>query len=322
LTLSGHPTSLGRGLTSLVRTLPFLGLFAALAVVFPVVGGAAPARALANSVTFQDSRGEDPQGPDINTITVSNDNSGLITWKIDIPNQAQLSGTVITDITIDADNNPSTGEPASQFVTGGGDYAIELFQGQVNLFQWDGQNYSRSAAGPSQATLIFQDSPTGPTISINASELGGTKKLAFDVSVISGITFDATGNPDFSNAHADFAPDLGHGRYSYDVKTAPLKLLAKTFKVAPSRPRAGRAFTMSMGAIRNDTNAAIQGGTVACAAKAGGARLAPRVHRFVGKTAVCTWQIPSSARGKPFRGSITIGFEGKKVTKTFSSVVG
>ena len=87
----------------MVRTLPFLGLFAALAVVFPVVGGATPAHALANSVTFQDSRGEDPQGPDINTITVSNDNSGLITWKIDIPNQAQLSGSVITEITIDAD---------------------------------------------------------------------------------------------------------------------------------------------------------------------------------------------------------------------------
>src|SRR5262249_53732574 len=163
LTASGHPTSLGRGLTSLVRTLPLLGLLATLAVVFPVVGGATPARALANSVTFQDSRGEDPQGPDINTVTVSNDNTGLISWKIDIPNQAQLSGEKIIDITIDADNNPSTGEPATQFSPGGGEYAIELFENQVNLFQWDGQNYSRSSAGPSQATLIFQDSATGPT---------------------------------------------------------------------------------------------------------------------------------------------------------------
>jgi hypothetical protein len=322
LTLSGHPASLGRGLTSLVRTLPFLGLLAALAVVFPVVGGATPERATANTVTFQDSRGEDPAGPDIASTTVSNDNTGLISFKIDVPNQAQLSGEKLYAITIDADNNPATGEPASQFSVGGGDFAIELFQQQVNLFQWDGQNYTRSAAGPSQATLIFTDSPTGPTISINASELGGTKKLAFDVIAISGLKFDDSGNLDFSGAHADFAPDPGHGRYAYDVKTAPLKLLAKTFKVAPSRPRAGRAFTMSMGAVRNDTGAVIQSGTVACAAKAGGARLAPRVHRFVGRTAVCTWQIPSSARGKGFRGSITIAFEGKKVTKTFSSVVG
>jgi hypothetical protein len=320
LTLSGHPTSLERGLTSLVRTLPFLGLFAALAVVFPVGGGATPERAAANSVTYQDSHGESPNGPDINTITVSNTNTGLITWKIDIPNEAQLSGEKLIDILIDADSNPATGDQDQ--LNPGADYAIELFQQQVNLFQWDGQTYSRSSAGPSEATLIFSDSPTGPSISINASELGGTKKLNFNVQVISGITFDATGNLDFTNAAADIAPDFDHGLYPYDVKTAPLKLLAKSFKVAPSRPRAGRAFTMSMGAVRNDTNAAIQGGTVACAAKAGGARLAPRVHRFVGKTAVCTWQIPSSARGKPFRGSITIGFEGKKVTKTFSSIVG
>lgn len=305
----------------MVRTLPFLGLLAALAVVFPVVGGATPARALSNSVTYQDSRGEDPQGPDINTITVSNDNTGLISWKIDIPNQAQLSGEKIIDITIDADNNPSTGEPASQFSAGGGDYAIELFQNQVNLFQWDGQNYSRSSAGPSQATLIFQDSATGPTISINSSELGGTKKFQFDVLVISGITVDPTGNLDFTNAHADFAPDIGHGRYTYDVKTAPLKLLARNFKVAPARPKAGALFSMSMGAIRNDTNAVIQGGTVKCAAKAGGARLTARVHKFASNVALCTWAIPGSARGKVFRGSITIAFEGKAVTKTFTSTI-
>ena len=306
----------------MVRTLPFLSLFAALAVVFPVVGGATPARATANTVTFQDSRGEDPQGPDINTVTVSNDNSGLITFKIDVPNQSQLSGEKLIDIVIDADNNQATGEPASQFGVGGGEYAIELFQQQVTLFQWDGQNYSRSAAGPSQATLIFQDSLTGPTISINSSELGATKKFAFDVTVISGLKFDDQGNLDFSQAHADFAPDLTHGRYTYDVKVAPLKLLAKNFKRSPSRPRAGGAFTMSMSAVRNDTGATIQGGTVNCAAKAGGATLAARVHRFAGTRATCTWQIPASARGKAFRGSITVVFEGKKVTKTFSSSIG
>jgi hypothetical protein len=304
----------------LVRALPLLSLFAALAVVFPVVGGATPARATANSVSFQDSRGEDPQGPDITTVTASNDNTGLISFKIDVPNQAQLSGEKLVDILVDADNNKASGDqdPLNQ----GADYAIELFQQQANLYQWDGQTYSRSAAGPSQATLIFADSATGPTISINASELGGTKKFNFNVTVISGLKFDDSGNLDFSGAHADFAPDLGHGLYPFEVKVAPLKLLAKNFKRSPSRPRAGAAFTMSMTAVRNDTGAAIQGGTVNCGAKAGGATLAARVHRFAGTRAMCTWQIPASARGKAFRGSITVVFEGKKVTKTFSSSIG
>ena len=304
----------------MVRALTFLGLIAAFAVVFPVIGGAAPARTTANTVTFQDSRGEDPQGPDINTVTVSNDNTGLISFKIDIPNQAQLSGEKLIDLVIDADNNKATGDQDP--LNPGADYAIELFQQQANLFQWDGQTYSRSAAGPSEATLIFADSPTGPTISINATELGNTKKLNFSATVISGVTFDDAGNLNFTNAHADFAPDLGHGLYAYDVKVAPLKLRVKNFKTTPSRPRAGGAFTMQMTAVRNDTGAAIQGGTVKCAAKAGGAGLAARTHRIANKVAVCTWSIPASARGKSFRGSITVVFEGKKVTKTFSAAIG
>jgi hypothetical protein len=304
----------------LVRPLKFLGLIAVLAAVFPVVGGASPARTAANSVTFQDSRGEDPQGPDITAVTVANDNTGLITFKIDVPNQAQLSGEKLIDLVIDADNNKATGDQDP--LNPGADYAIELFQQQANLYQWDGQTYSRSAAGPSQATLIFADSPTGPTISINAVELGGTKKLNFSATVISGLRFDDSGNLDFANAHADFAPDLGHGLYPFEVKVAPLKLLAKSFKTAPKRPRAGGTFTMSMTAVRNDTGAAIQGGTVKCVARAGGSTLAARTHRFANKVAVCAWSIPASARGKTFRGSITVLFEGKKVTKTFSSSIG
>ena len=287
---------------------------------FPVGGGATPARATANSVTFQDSRGEDPQGPDINTVTVSNDNTGMINWKIDIPNEAQLSGEKIIDVLIDADNNKATGDP-DPLSGPGADYAIELFEQQVNMFQWDGQTYSRSAAGPSEATLIFTDSATGPTISINKSELGNTTKLSFQATVISGVTTDPSGNLDFTNAHADFAPDLGHGFYPFDVKTAPLKLVATKFKTSPSRPRAGGAFSMSMSAVRNDTGAAIQSGTVNCAARAGGATLRARTHRIANSVATCMWAIPASARGKAFRGSITVVFEGKKVTKTFSSVI-
>jgi hypothetical protein len=304
----------------LVRAFKLLGLVAAVAAVFAAITGAAPARTTANSVTFTDSRGEDPQGPEITTVQVSNDNTGLISFKINVPNQAQLSGEKLIDLVIDADNNRATGDQDP--LNPGADYAIELFQQQANLFQWDGQTYSRSAAGPSQATLIFADSPTGPTISINATELGTTKKFNFSATVISGLRFDDAGNLDFTQAHADFAPDLGHGLYPYEVKTAPLRLLVKTFKTTPSRPRAGAAFTMRMTSVRNDTGAVVQGGTVRCAARAGGGSIAARAHKFAGTSAVCTWLIPASARGKTFRGSITVVFEGKKVTKTFSARIG
>src|SRR2546425_1284673 len=95
-------------------------------------GIASPTRVATNTTTYQDSTGEDPKGPDITTITVSNDNTGLITFQINIANQASLSGETIIDVSIDADNNVKTGDPDP--FNPGADYGIELFQNQVNLF--------------------------------------------------------------------------------------------------------------------------------------------------------------------------------------------
>jgi hypothetical protein len=288
-----------------------------LVAALPALGGASATRVTANTTTYQDSTGEDTQGPDIKSITVSNDNTGLVSFDVNVPNQASLSGEKLTDLLIDSDNNPATGDPDP--LNPGADYAIELFQNQVNLYKWDGQTYSRTASGPSQATLVFAQGANGPTIKISAVELGDTKKFNFNVTAISGVTFDASGNLDFTNARADFAPDLGHGLYNYEVKTAPLRLLARNFKVGSAR--AGALFTVRMTAVRNDTGAVLQGGTVKCAAKISGKSIGARVHKIANKQAQCGWQLPGSARGKRITGSITVVFEGQKVTKTFSASI-
>jgi hypothetical protein len=287
------------------------------AAVLASAGGAwtsasAPAKASANSVTFQDSTGERPDSPDITTVVVSNTNSGELSFKINP--FARLTDDMLIDLVIDNDANASTGDPD----TAGADYAIELFRGEAALFRWDGTNFSRRANDPPQSTLTF----SGPEIKINTSELGNTTKLNFAVTVITGIAVTSSGDLDFTNAHADFAPDLDHGLWSYQVKTAPLKLVAKSFKLSPSRPVAGRTLTASLTVARNDTGATLQGGTVTCAASVGGARVAVRVHKFVGSQARCAWAIPSSARGKSIRGSITVVFEGKRITRSFAATVG
>lgn len=299
------------------RLLPPLALLVVLVAALPALGGAAATRVAAGSKTFQDSVGEDSQGPDIKSVTVSNDNTGLISFDVNVPNQASLSGEKLTDLLIDSDNNPATGDPDP--LNQGADYAIELFQNQVNLYKWDGQTYSRTASGPPEATLIFTQGASGPKISISSTELGDTKKFNFNVTAISGVVFDASGNLDFTNAHADFAPDLGHGLYSYDVSTAPLKLVARNVKIGVAR--AGGLFSVRMVAVRNDTGAVLQGGTVKCAAKINGASIGAKTHKFANKQAVCAWQIPGSARGKRIAGSVTVVFEGKKVTKTFSASI-
>lgn len=273
---------------------------------------ASPSAASANSVTFQDSTGERPDSPDITTVVVSNTNTGELSFKINP--FARVTDDMLIDVDIDSDASPSTGDPEG----GGADYAIELFRGSANLFRWDGTNFSRLENDPPQATLTF----SGPEIKINASELGSTTHLKFDVIVITGIAVDSSGDLDFTNARADIAPDAGHGLWDYPVKTAPLRLVAKSFALSPRRPVAGRTLTASLTVARNDTGAVLKGGSVICSATVGGARVAVRVHKFVGTQARCAWQIPSSARGKSIRGSITVVFEGKKISRSFAAVVG
>ena len=138
------------------RFLPTLALLVVLVAALPTLGGASPTRAQANTKTYPDSTGEDAQGPDIQSVVVSNDNTGLLTFQVNVPNQASLSGEKLIDLLIDSDSNPATGDPDP--LNPGADYAIELFENQANLYKWDGQTYSRSASGPSQATLVFSPS--------------------------------------------------------------------------------------------------------------------------------------------------------------------
>jgi hypothetical protein len=293
-----------------------IGVTAVAAVVLPSSAGsawssaAAPAAITANSVTFQDSTGERADAPDITTVVVSNTNAGAITFKVNGP--PRFTDDMLIDLVIDSDNTATTGDPDT-----GGEYAIELFGGEANLFRWDGTNFSRRVNDPPQSTLTFSQL----AITINASELGNTPRFNFAVTVITGVTV-VNGDLDFSAAHADFAPDLGHGLWNYKVNTAPLKLVAKGFKLTPRRPLAGRTFTAALTVARNDTGATLKGGTVVCTASVAGARITARVRKFVGTQARCAWLIPGSARGKPIRGSITVVFEGRRISRSFSATVG
>jgi hypothetical protein len=290
---------------------PVLGL-AVLAAVFAV----APAGA-ANSVTYQDSTGENPAAPDITTVVVSNDDAGMITFRINIPNRAQLTPDILVDMLLDTDSNAATGDPENL----GADYAIELFRGEVALFKWDGTGLTRRIGDPPATTLIYQWS-NGVSFRISAAELGNTRKLGFAVIAVSGITFDPTTNePDFANAVADAAPAGTAGFYSYDVRIAPTRVVFKSLKTAPASPRAGGTFTVRMAATRSDTGAPIINGRVTCTAKAGARSIRPNSARFVGGQAVCVFSVPRGSAGKTIRGTIKITFEGKSLTRPFSAKV-
>jgi len=294
---------------------------AAFVVALPTAAGALPSGAAspvgiaANSQTYQDSTGENPAAPDITTLTVSNDDAGIVSFKVDVPNRPALGQDMVIDLFVDTDNNNTTGSP--EF--GGTDYVVELIQGEVNLFKWDGTNFTRRFGDPPAISLSFSYQ-SGVTIRISAAELGNTARFNFFVIVESGIVFDpTTGDPDFSNSVGDAAPGGGAGLFPYEIIIARPTLIVRRIKATPAAPRAGKTFTLRMTAARSDTGAVLQNGRVTCVGRSGTARLRAQLARVQGGAVVCTWLIPVKAKGKTFRGSVTVVFEGLRASRSYSA---
>jgi hypothetical protein len=301
-----------------VRALTYLGLVlaATVAVALPAAATgapstASPARVAANTATYQDSVGENPAAPDITTIVVSNTDTASISLRVNVPNRPTLTQDMLVVLWVDSDNNPATGDPDSL----GADYLVLLFRGDIALLRWDGADY---VEGSPATSLIFAYAGGAVTFSINAAELGNTRRFGFATRVISGIVIDeTTGDLDFTNAVQDDAPS-GAGLFNYQLQITPPSLLVRRVTTVPKVPRAGRTFTMRLVAARSDTGATVQNGRVTCVGRAGTTRLRAQVARVTAGAATCTWNMPANAKGKTFRGSVTVVFEGLRASSSIS----
>ena len=277
-------------------------------------GTASPAFVAANSQNYQDSTGEDATAPDITTLVVSNDDAGIISFRVNVPNRPALGQDMLFELWVDSDNNGATGSPD----VGGADYVLQLVRGEVSLYKWDGTDYTRRFGDPSAVTLNFSYQ-AGLTVRISAAELGNTKAFKFFVVAISGLVVDpVTGDLDGANSKADVAPGGGVGLYPYAVNIAKPTLVVRGVTTTPRAPKAGSTFTMRMTAARSDTGAVLQNGRVTCVGRAGTARLRAQLARVQGGAVVCTWPIPASAKGKTFKGSATVVFEGLRASRSIS----
>ena len=278
----------------------------------PTTALAKGSQAKSNSQSFTDSTGEDPAAPDITTIVVSNDNTGLVTFKLNISNRPTLTSDMLVLLFLNTDQKVTTGE-ASSF---GADYVLQLLPGAVDLFKWNGSDF---VGAPSQTSVTFTYDATGATIRANAGDLGHTKALSFFAVAYSGITTDSMGNPDFSKARADPAPDAGHGVFSYKVLTN-LSLSVKAFTTGPKPAKAGKKFVASLAATESDTGGPVHAGTVACIATVGGKHLTAAAHRVANGIATCSWLLPRNAKGI-LRGTVSLTVQGVTVVRPFSVTV-
>ena len=290
-----------------------LGLVAIALIALPAIALGSAARTATNSQSYQDSTGEDPAAPDITSIGVTNDDTGAITFQINIANRPAFTPDMLLDIFLDTDKNASTG--ASQFF--GADYLIELQPGAVGLFQWNGSNF---VGALSQSSLTFSYGTTGATIRVNALDLSRTKGFNFAVGATSGIAVDASGNPDFTNAHDDLAPDPGHGTFAYQV-LIKVTLTVGAFTTSPKPPKAGKPFSAGLAVTESDTNAGVDQGTITCAARIAGKAVPVKAKRIVDGIAVCVWSIPKTAHGKTIRGSLALAVQGAQTSRTFAAKI-
>jgi hypothetical protein len=287
------------------RLLLAIALGAAL-VALPTTALGSSSHAATNSQTYPDSTGEDANAPDITSVNVTNDDAGNIVFKVNISNRPALTSDMTMLMFFDTDENASTGDQDSL----GAEYAIELDPGSVNLFQWNGSDY---LLAQQQADLTYSYDATGATIHLSQGDLAGTKGFNFGILIFSGIVVDAQGNASFANAHADAAPDIGHGFFNYKV-IAKITLTQTAFTVTPAR--AGKVFQASLAATQSDTGGPVGAGTVACTATVGGKALRG-THTLANGIASCVWHLPKTAKGKTVRGKISLTVQGTTLSKSF-----
>jgi len=289
----------------------FLPWLFALAIGALIAIGAPSATAMdtalqANSVVLEDSTGEDANALDIGTVTVSNDDTGLVTFDTKFVNGGISAATTRFYVVLDTDRNEATGSPN----TGGGDWFIG-WAGSPALFKWNGTDWDFA---PSMKTLVTSVQPNGLVVKVHPSEFGNVTGFDF---------YSKTYRPDPNdpeNEFSDWAPE--RGMWSYDIKiyVAPV-LDATAVKCIPDPPKAGKPMVArtTVTVMRGGTSEQLgSAATVRATATIAGKKIAGTVLPSypTGKVAV-RWLLPKTAKGKVMRGTITVTLEKVSVTRTF-----
>jgi hypothetical protein len=253
---------------------------------------------------YADPSGDSGGAPDIlGLVVTSDDATGQVSFRIVESNPTATDS--ITELDIDSDANPATGEASSA----GADYAFQISPSEhsYGLWHWNGSDW----VDASDSTVQVAAFGTGFTISVNKSELGGSSEFNFGAA-----TFMING----SGGGHDAAPDDGLWNYSLPAHGPHIVSVLVATQPA-SGPKAGRLFSLTPTGLRlppdgrmNLTAALPESYTCTAAL---GARKLPG-----GGTGGCTFRIPKKkARGKRLVVHLTVGYQGAAKSVDFPFVV-
>ena len=273
-----------------------IGSLLPLLLALVAVPGAA-GRAGSNTVTFIDPTGDSGTAADITAVEVSNDDNGVITLKVSLPNRP--APEQLRDVLVIAINN----DPDASNSKGPYPYAVFAFSQGVQTMRFDGSRFVPFDAPSLRATYSG-----GPTITFNRGDFGISSRFAFFAQI-----------RDQSAKVQDDAPD-GSAAYTYVVTIGPPPLAAAAVTMTPRVPVHGKAISVRMPVTRTDNGTALPdvGVTVRCMARAGKKRITGS-GSYTGGVARCTFRLPKASRGKLLRVTLTVTYQGATISGSFPS---
>jgi hypothetical protein len=266
--------------------------------------GAQPALA-AGPVTFTDATGDARGGtPDITTVVVSNDDSGVIRIRVNLANaDDRLARDARIYLYVDSDLNPATGAPDAL----GADHVF-LLDGASQRFavgHWD-TTTPTFIYSPSQTVRLTYWS--GFNIHVNRSELGVTTGFKF--------WLEAQKTTVTTTLVDDAAKAAGWG-YTLQTGTSnPPDIQQMLAMLRPGTPHAKAVMSVRVTGISVEgASQLVRPDRWSCSATLG-------KQTFRGSGAHrCIFRLPASARRKKLTIRLTVAYRGEVVSASRSFVV-
>jgi hypothetical protein len=259
----------------------------------------------AGTASFSDPAGDSGSAPDVTSVTVSNDDRGLITFRIGVPNRATLGPDDAVAIPF-ATNTPGQAGLRDDGVN----FVLGLEGKAVFLQRWSGS--TMLDFGPRSLQGSFADGVL--TVSVRQDDLvPGFPSPAVPTELtfyVVGFAFNGQ-----EVAAEDDAPDASDQFWTYRLVQPPR--IVVTYVRAPTTVRAGTRLIVQLGAAWSDTGRVVKPTKVSCRAKLGSRALKGTATG----PANCSWLAPKGKRGKTIRGSITLTSGAAVVTRSFSTRV-
>ena len=291
-------------------------------------GGSAATSAEAaptGSKTFTDGTG-DVRGPapDITTVVLGDDpTSGAITVTVTAVGYGSMPAESfpMVKVYVDADKSPSTGSTNQ----GGAEYVLACARDPEGsgwwLQRWEGAKYVQAAQS---ATMSFTRSGDTMTWTVNKSDLGVSTGMSF---YVWSSTWDTSDN----QTGEDVAPDDGY--WVFDLSTPPpspapftppaavLKPVIGAPTATPSKPMAGRQFTIVFPVTRSDNGAVLRQGAMICDPSVAG-KVLRHSEQFKAGKARLSFAIPRDTKGKALKVKVTIKVGAQSTTRVASFRIG